>query len=256
MARPHKQTVDYFPHYSNASSGKTLYILESKFGNDGYAFWFKLLELLANSEGHFYDARNPVAWEFLLARTHVTEAIGIQIMKLLIDLDAIDSELWDKRIIWSQNLVDNITDAYRNRTTDIPTKPSINGNKPLYIEVSDVENEVPDVINPHTKLNKNKLKDTKDTPIKQKYGEFNNVFLSDSEYQKLVERFSEAGTKERIEILSTGIASKGYKYKDHYATILAWEKRDRREVSRGTHRGHFEEAKGARPFSRPPTFRD
>ena len=162
MARPHKQTVDYFPHNSNASSGKTIYILESKFGNDGYAFWFKLLEILANSEGHFYDARNPVAWEFLLAKTHVTEEIGNQIMNLLISLDAIDSDLWGKNIIWSQNLVDNITDVYRNRTTGIPTKPSLNGSSPLSTSdsavivdenlVSDVENLVSDVDNPQTKL--------------------------------------------------------------------------------------------------------
>ncbi len=39
MARPLKQTVDYFPHDSHASDSKTLFILESKFGNDGYAFY-------------------------------------------------------------------------------------------------------------------------------------------------------------------------------------------------------------------------
>jgi hypothetical protein len=32
--RKEKQTADYFPHM--ATSGKTLFILESSFGNDGY----------------------------------------------------------------------------------------------------------------------------------------------------------------------------------------------------------------------------
>jgi len=45
MARPRKQTVDYFPHDTDVSSGKTLTILQSKYGNDGYAFWFKLLRM-------------------------------------------------------------------------------------------------------------------------------------------------------------------------------------------------------------------
>lgn len=44
MARPKKQTVDYFPHF--VKGGRTIFILENKFGNDGYAFWFKLLEIL------------------------------------------------------------------------------------------------------------------------------------------------------------------------------------------------------------------
>jgi len=48
MARPNKQGVDYFPHFVN--HGKTMFILEEKFGNNGYAFWFKLLELLGKEE--------------------------------------------------------------------------------------------------------------------------------------------------------------------------------------------------------------
>ncbi len=51
MARPKKQTVDYFPHF--VKGGRTIFILENKFGNDGYAFWFKLLEILGESEGIF-----------------------------------------------------------------------------------------------------------------------------------------------------------------------------------------------------------
>ncbi len=60
----------------------------------------------------------------------------------------------------------------------------------------------------------------------KKYGEFNNVSLSDNEYEKLKDKFSEAGANERIETLSAAIASKGYKYKSHYATILSWDRRD------------------------------
>ena len=47
MARPLKQTVDYFPHYVN--HGKTLLIIENEYGNTGYAFWFKVIELLCTS---------------------------------------------------------------------------------------------------------------------------------------------------------------------------------------------------------------
>ena len=72
---------------------------------------------------------------------------------------------------------------------------------------------------------------TKDTIQKKevsnkKYGEFKNVSLSDNEYEKLKEKFGEDGAKERIETLSAAIASKGYKYKSHYATILSWDRRD------------------------------
>ena len=72
-----------------------------------------------------------------------------------------------------------------------------------------------------------KIKDTitKDTLQKKVYGEFNNVLFSDDEYQKLKGRFNNR-LPEMIEVLSEGIASKGYKYQSHYATILSWARRD------------------------------
>lgn len=72
-------------------------------------------------------------------------------------------------------------------------------------------------------------------PIKERYGSFKNVHLPPDEYKKLLERFGEAGAIDRIEELSLYIKSKGVeqKYKDHYATILAWERRDAKEKEKG-----------------------
>jgi hypothetical protein len=71
---------------------------------------------------------------------------------------------------------------------------------------------------------------------KKEYGEFKNVLLSDEEYGKLVEKFGIGGTRNRIENLSSSIASKGYRYKSHYATILTWERMDAKRRLDGTHR--------------------
>jgi len=68
-------------------------------------------------------------------------------------------------------------------------------------------------------------------PVKRKYGEFLNVLLADEEYNRLVEKFGIDGCLERIENLSAGIESKGYKYKSHYATILAWDRKDKRDMT-------------------------
>lgn len=59
---------------------------------------------------------------------------------------------------------------------------------------------------------------------RKKYGSFENVSLTDEEYQKLKERFSDYENK--IENLSSYIASKGDKYKSHYATILNWSRKE------------------------------
>lgn len=65
---------------------------------------------------------------------------------------------------------------------------------------------------------------------------FDNILLTEEEYQKLVERFGEAGTKDRLENLSLYKKSKGKRYASDYATVLAWEKRDKKGGSDGTHR--------------------
>lgn len=122
MARPKKQTVDYYPHY--VKCGRTIYILENRFGNDGYAFWFKLLEILGESEGHFFDCSNLSNWEYLLAKTRVEEKTARDIIKVLINLGKIDAELWnDNRVIWIENFVKNIADVYRTRNTLLPKRP-------------------------------------------------------------------------------------------------------------------------------------
>lgn len=121
MARPKKQTVDYFPHI--AKSGKTILMLESRWKNDGYAFWFKLLEILCQSEGHVSDYGNPLDREFILAKTLVSDETATEILNKLAETGKIDSELWTKKLIWCQSLVDNIKDAYKKRINELPEKP-------------------------------------------------------------------------------------------------------------------------------------
>ena len=101
MARPYKLTVDYFPHDTDASEGKTLTIIQAKYGNDGYAFWFKLLQLLGKSNGLYYDFNNPSDLEFLSAKTHQKDTETTKaILETLAVLGAIDGELYKNGYIW------------------------------------------------------------------------------------------------------------------------------------------------------------
>ena len=123
MGRPRKQTVDYFPHFVSTDS-RTKFILEQNWGNDGYAFWFKLLELLGRSEGHYYDCSQPADKMYLVALTKVTEEQADAILEMLALRGNIDLELWrEHKIIWCQSLVDNLQDVYSKRTVSAPLKP-------------------------------------------------------------------------------------------------------------------------------------
>lgn len=63
------------------------------------------------------------------------------------------------------------------------------------------------------------------TPIRHKYGEYGNVLLSDADLEKLKTEFP-ADHEERIERLSSYIASTGKKYKNHLATIRNWARKE------------------------------
>ncbi|HBR31931.1 MAG TPA: hypothetical protein DD733_07595, partial [Clostridiales bacterium] len=139
MARPIKSGVDYFPHDTDSASRKTLFTLESKFGNDGYAFWFKLLEILGTQEGLYYDCGNPAGWLFLVAKTRVDEVTATEILNILSQIGAIDAELWECKIVWIQNFVDRLKPLYDKRVAKIPDKPSYRSENPV---ASDVIGEI------------------------------------------------------------------------------------------------------------------
>lgn len=61
-------------------------------------------------------------------------------------------------------------------------------------------------------------------PTRHKYGEYNNVLLTEEEYQKLQTEISNCA--ELIDRLSGYIASTGKSYKSHYATLRNWHRKE------------------------------
>ena len=126
MTRPLTNTVQYFFH--SCEHGKTMFILEQRFGNDGYAFWFKLLETLGSAENHFLDLSDPLTFECLQAKAKIKDRITMSsYLDLLALLQAINPELWKFGIVWSQNFVDGLDVVYKNRKREIPRKPITTG---------------------------------------------------------------------------------------------------------------------------------
>ena len=169
MGRPLKTTVEFFSH--DCKHGKTIFILQQQFKNDGYAFWYKLLELLGDSSGHTYNCNDISSWQYLIAYTMVSEDTAIKILNILASLEKIDRELWGNKIIWCQNFVDRLTDVYDKRDSPLPVKPNSN-TPPLIANINLVSvtempvnpqknkiNIVNDNINPQSRVEYSKVKD-------------------------------------------------------------------------------------------------
>lgn len=75
-------------------------------------------------------------------------------------------------------------------------------------------------------IDKDKKKSISKKPARHKYGEYQNVLLSDDDLDKLKAEFP-SDWDQRIQRLSEYMASSGKSYKNHLATIRNWARRDK-----------------------------
>ena len=115
-----------------------------------------------------------------------------------------------------------------------------------YLYPTDTANTITNTITTTNSINNierdntNSLKKVKKPKIeKMTFGEYHNVRLTEDEYKKLQNEFMDWA--QRIEDLSSYIASKGDKYKSHYATIRSWAARDEKEGKKVPRRNRSEQ---------------
>lgn len=91
------------------------------------------------------------------------------------------------------------------------------------IESAKADSNAPDGATPPPFFDSD-AKKQKEKQTKHKYGEYNNVLLTDEELTKLKEKIP--NWEDFVERLSSYIASTGKRYKSHYVTMLNWYRRD------------------------------
>lgn len=124
MARPERNNVDYFPFF--CEDGNKMFYLEETYGNDGFATFVKLLRELAKTDYHYLNLSKPSTLMFLSAKCKVSKEVLESIINDLVDLGKFDSELWkENKIIWCQDFIDSIQDAYKKRNNKCITYDSL-----------------------------------------------------------------------------------------------------------------------------------
>jgi hypothetical protein len=121
----HKRTsVEWFPH--PVAHGRKMGLLERKYGNDGYAVWFKILEEIGGSEILAIALRDDVQVELYASRCLVEPDLFMQIVSDLIRWDEFDSSLWEThRVLYSHKLIKSVSEVYRKRKTAPPSVSDI-----------------------------------------------------------------------------------------------------------------------------------
>ena len=137
------------------------------------------MRFLCLQPDHHYQLEDDADVIWFFSKTHCDEDSGMDMMNIMAKTGKIDRQLWDnQRVIVSQDLLDSIKDAYRNRNTPIIEIEDLRVNYKIN-EVNDVTNkqgcDVSDTDNPQRKE-----KEIKENKKK-------TVVISDDEWLKTLE---------------------------------------------------------------------
>lgn len=116
MARPKKFTLDFFVHDVNARNDRKVRSLRRKHGNDGYATYFCLLEMLCSEDGIKLSLSNSLDLETAVEECGLRdEAHFYKVVQTCVDIGLFDKQLWEgDRLIFSHGL----HDRYMKRLED------------------------------------------------------------------------------------------------------------------------------------------
>jgi len=119
MGRKHKDTVEYFPFV--VKDGKTLFVLQRKYGLAGIGFFTQVLRMLGQTPGHYYTYVDEYDKDRFNVYCGLSESDVRAMLADMAKTGKIDRELWERRsVIYSQAFVDELADLYRKRATDAP----------------------------------------------------------------------------------------------------------------------------------------
>ena len=202
-------------------------IEEMENGKDYILFYLKMLLESIDHEGHLrFSETIPYNEKMLSVITNTNIDVVRSALKVFSELNML--EIFDEGTIYMSEvtkLIGSETEfakkkrEYRQKLLE---QRQCEDNVRQEIEL---EKEIEKEIELDIDIDKEK-KDKPSKPPRHKYGLYNNVLLSDDDMEKLKEEYP-TDYQERIDRLSEYIESKGAKYKNHLATIRAWDRRDK-----------------------------
>jgi hypothetical protein len=220
MARPQKEGLDYFPHDTDACTDEKVESLMMIYGTKGYAFYFIMLERIYRTSNCELDISDAETIQILSKKIGINVEEFNQILKSSIKYKCFDKEIYEKNSILTSKGIKKRSQVVIEKREKMREQYTSKNNKISDAETIEETEQKPD------KVKKRKEKESKEKKsiFKEKYLEC--VFLSDDQYQKLVNQFGEKIANEKIQVLNNYIMSKNVKYDSHYHTILVWSRKD------------------------------
>lgn len=247
----------------NFFTDKTIKKLRKIAGGDTYTIiYLKLLLKATETDGKLYfdGVEDTFADEIALDIDEDSENVKVTLMyliknRLLVEISDYEmeltrinemigsetnkAELMRKKRARDKQLHEQEVTMLPDVTNKVTMLPDVTKTLP-YIEIEKEKDKEIDIEIEKKKREKKKTMDSKESPsssssskktkkvVKHKYGEYDNVLLSDEELDKLKRDFP-TDYQDRIDRLSEYVASTGKTYKNYLATIRAWARKEKQE---------------------------
>ena len=121
MARPKKNTVDYFPH--DCIKSREISVIQKKFDSDGYRLYYELMELLGRTPDHTLKYDSPID------KLYVAEQLGVEVdfldevFKFMYEIKVLHQSSFEAGYLFSEELINRVKTVYDKRKTEIPVPP-------------------------------------------------------------------------------------------------------------------------------------
>jgi hypothetical protein len=105
MARPIEEGMDYFQHDTDASSDEKVEALRAVYGNDGYAFYFIMLERIYRTPNSELDISGAETIQILSRKVGVTPQIFMAMLDTAFKYNCFDrTEYENKKVLTSNGI--------------------------------------------------------------------------------------------------------------------------------------------------------
>lgn len=228
MARPRKEGMDYFPHDTDASNDEKIEILRGIYGNDGYVFYFIMLERIYRSNDFQIDVSDAETreemFQILSRKIAVSLPVFEKILNTCMKYNLFDSELYNSSGIITSKGIKKRSETVLDKRKKM--QKIYNSNKK---GVSDAETR--EETNTETKEEtlQRKEKKSKEKESNILYIKLQNsdlVKLTEEQYNKLLDKFNSIYVNEKIIALDGYLINDPVKYKNHYLTLNNWLNKD------------------------------
>ena len=215
-----------------------VYMVEVELGLEGFALFIKLLMKIYN-ENYYIEWTERKAKIFANQNNTNIDVVN-KLINVCLSEDLFDKKIYKKyQILTSNGIQKRYFHSIKTRKDIYIIKEYLTSGIDNYFDnlinvninsINDSINSIKDKHNPHSIVKDSKVNNNKE---KKKYNDA--VFLTDIEYKKLISELGESQTKKLIENLSLYIRSQGKekKYKSHYATILCWDRKNKKGDQNG-----------------------